>query len=160
MAKSRAEVDKEMMYRKIMPSASRPGRNPAGSAENQAAGSLSPAPPNMEEAEIGSNSIPPVRPRTVSGLQVPEMQDMILTNLMEELVLSRLDSTLMRFNCCKCNKCKKDIAALTLNKLSPRYVVMKRGDKEKHKQADTEYGSAVTGALVQSIMLVKKEPRH
>ncbi len=85
---------------------------------------------------------------------------MILVNLMEELVISRLESTLMRFNCCKCNKCKKDIAALALNRLAPKYVVINRNDEEKRKAAEAEYGSEVTGALVQAIMVVKKEPRH
>lgn len=147
MAKSRTEIDKESMYRKIMPSASRVGKSTSGNGPENAgvnAGGSAPAP-------IAAKS---------AGLQLPESQDMILVNLMEELVLSRLDSTLMRFNCCKCNKCKKDIAALTLNKLAPRYVVMKSGDKDKRAQAEAEYGSAVTGALVQAIMLVKKEPRH
>lgn len=153
MAKSRTEIDKDMMYRKIMPSAARAGRNlENGNADKTAVNSTV---PNLAAPEE-----PAVRPKPASGLQVPETQDMILINLMEELVLSRLDSTLMRFNCCKCNKCKKDIAALTLNKLSPKYVVMKPEDKEKQAQAEAEYGSAVTGALVQAIMLVKKEPRH
>lgn len=143
MAKSRTEIDKESMYRKIMPSAARIGKNTAN-VNPESTGGVAPTPITGKSA----------------GLQLPESQDMVLVNLMEELVLSRLDSTLMRFNCCKCNKCKKDIAALTLNKLEPRYVVIKRGDRAKQEQAEAEYGSAVTGALVQAIMLVKKEPRH
>ena len=54
---------------------------------------------------------------------------MVLVNLMEELVINKLDSTLDRFNCCKCDKCKKDIAALALNRLKPRYVVMKEAQE-------------------------------
>ena len=65
-----------------------------------------------------------------------------------------------RFNCCKCDKCKKDIAALALNRLKPRYVVMKEGDQEKRSKAELENGSEVTGALVQAILVVKKEPWH
>ena len=101
-----------------------------------------------------------LRIHPATGLQLPESHDMILVNLMEELVISRLESTLMRFNCCKCNKCKKDIAALALNRLAPKYVVINRDDEEKRKAAEAEYGSEVTGALVQAIMVVKKEPRH
>ena len=85
---------------------------------------------------------------------------MILVNLMEDLVLSRLDATLMRFNCCKCNKCKKDIAAIALNKLTPKYAVISRGNEVKKTETENQYGTEVTGALVQAIMLVKKEPRH
>lgn len=154
MANNRSEIDKDMMYRKIMPSAAKTGRTSIDSHQGNNSSLIA------KPAEHTESDVSPVRPRHTSGLQLPEAQDMILVNLMEELVLSRLDSTLMRFNCCKCNKCKKDIAALTLNKLEPRYVVMKRDDNQKKKYADEEYGSAVTGALVQAIMLVKKEPRH
>ena len=85
---------------------------------------------------------------------------MILVNLMEDIVFEKLDATLVRFNCCKCNRCKKDIAALALNRLQPRYVVMEKDDKDRRKMVEESYGSEVTSALVQAILLVKKEPRH
>lgn len=144
MAKSRTEIDKDMMYRKIMPS-KKASDSPAESSINLAA---------------GQDECINIHNKATAGLQLPEPQNMVLINLMEDLVLTRLDSTLMRFNCCRCNKCKKDIAALTLNKLTPHYVVMKRGDEEKKNAAEEKYSSEVTGALVQAIMLVKKEPRH
>ena len=75
-------------------------------------------------------------------------------------LIRMLDSTLDRFNCCKCDKCKKDIAALALNRLKPRYVVMKEGEQEKRRKAELENGSEVTGALVQAILVVKKAPWH
>lgn len=220
MAKSRTEIDKEMMYRKIMPSGSRNGRNGTGSGNSGGTGNGSSgnatngnttngnAANRSETGSTGSGgnessgnngrnggentssrpaglkdrtSLQPdsdihaggpaqlfgvdpdalkLRIHPATGLQLPESHDMILVNLMEELVISRLESTLMRFNCCKCNKCKKDIAALALNRLAPKYVVINRNDEEKRKAAEAEYGSEVTGALVQAIMVVKKEPRH
>ena len=89
-----------------------------------------------------------------------EENNMVLVNLMEELVINKLESTLDRFNCCKCDKCKKDIAALALNRLKPRYVVMKEVEQEKRRKAELENGSEVTGALVQAILVVKKAPWH
>lgn len=177
MAKSRTEIDKDMMYRKIMPSTARTGKTVNGiNSESSASSDLDYDAGKTAELSRGFGNIlditstlsdngeasilPAVRPRITSGLQLPESQDMILVNVIEELVISRLDSTLMRFNCCKCNKCKKDIAAITLNKLAPHYVVIRRGDREKQEQAEKLYGSSVTGALVQAIMLVKKSPRH
>ncbi|WP_125141502.1 late competence development ComFB family protein [Clostridium transplantifaecale] len=177
MAKSRAEIDKDMMYRKIMPSTARTGKAITGIDSESSANSdfdydagktslLSRGAGNNLDTTFSpsyngeSGILPAVRPRKTSGLQLPESQDMILVNVIEELVISRLESTLMRFNCCKCDKCKKDIAAITLNKLAPHYVVIQRGDREKQEQAEELYGSSVTGALVQAIMLVKKSPRH
>ena len=199
MAKSRTEIDKEMMYRKIMPSGTRTGRNGnsgrignnggdgnensnngndsgsrnSGKSENEngISGKVGNESRNTANngneigngREKGLGGDPDglkLRIHSSSGLQLPESHDMVLVNLMEELVISRLESTLMRFNCCKCNKCKKDIAALALNRLAPKYVVINRDDEEKRKAAENEFGSEVTGALVQAIMVVKKEPRH
>lgn len=183
MAKSRTEIDKDMMYRKIMPSTSRSSTGGNNVFENRHADNT------ISVSDIANDNISkecatintyagyetisaplspgtqypfaaPMRRSSSAGLQIPESQDMALVNLMEDLVLSRLDITLMRFNCCKCNKCKKDIAAIALNKLTPKYVVIRRGDEAKKKQAEEQYGTEVTSALVQAIMLVKKEPRH
>lgn len=167
MAKSRTEIDKEMMYRKIMPTAARktsdggtegtagalaPAEMPDGGMEAKAASGFSAAPTASFMAKA-------IR-RTSVAIPFKEEQEMVLVNLMEEQVAARLDTTLDRFNCCKCNKCKKDIAALALNRLKPRYVVMREDDEERRREASDQYGSEVTSALVQAIMVVKKEPRH
>ena len=47
-----------------------------------------------------------------------------------------------------------------MNRLKPRYVVMKEGEQEKRRKAELENGSEVTGALVQAILVVKKAPWH
>lgn len=182
MAKSRTEIDKDMMYRKIMPSTSRStgGNNTPNNqspdyaiSSNGIEGHSVPNGHASVSTNASSETIPaplspgiqspfaaPLRRNSAVVLQIPESQDMVLVNLMEALVLSRLDATLMRFNCCKCNKCKKDIAAIALNKLTPKYVVICHEDESKKKQAEEQYGTEVTSALVQAIMLVKKEPRH
>lgn len=156
MAKTRTEIDKELMYQKIMPTAARktapePEASPAAAGESQAVSPASvPTAAGMARA-IGRTSV---------KLPFRENHEMVLTNLMEEIVFEKLDATLVRFNCCKCNRCKKDIAALALNRLPSRYVVMREEDEERRKKAEETYGSEVTSALVQAILLVKKEPRH
>ena len=92
--------------------------------------------------------------------QPSNSRDIKLVNVMEDLVLSRLDSTLERFNCCKCSKCKKDIAAIALNRLAPRYTIMKENNTEKRKTAEDEYGANVISAIIQAILIVKESPRH
>lgn len=162
MAKSRTEIDKEIMYRKIMPSAVKKGGTAVSASEESAVtmdagaaglmGSISPVPTasSMSKAIL----------RPVVSLPVKEEQNMVLVNLMEELVISKLDATLDRFNCCKCDKCKKDIAALALNRLKPHYVVMSEQNEEYRRKNEEMYASEVTSALIQAILLVKKEPRH
>lgn len=109
MAKSRSEIDKEMMYRKIMPSAVKKGGNVVDGADESAV--------TMEAGAAGlMGNIPPVPTaasmakairRPAVSMPVKVEQNMVLVNLMEELVISKLDATLDRFNCCKCDKCKK-----------------------------------------------------
>lgn len=172
MSKSRTEIDKEIMYRKIMPSASkRDPRAAQADAENPGAG-RSDAPPfdsvNGNESSMGipalsapsAAAMAKTLKRNPVTFPYKEENNMVLVNLMEELVINKLDSTLDRFNCCKCDKCKKDIAALALNRLKPRYVVMKEEEQEKRRKAELENGSEVTGALVQAILVVKKAPWH
>ncbi|WP_343248400.1 late competence development ComFB family protein [Diplocloster hominis] len=151
MSKSRTDIDKEIMYRKIMPSAAR-------RSENQELPEVPVRPMSgYPTASVLSSS---VRRNSASGVAFHESREMILVNLMEDLVIGKLDSTIQRFNCCKCNKCKKDIAAIALNRLAPKYVVIGEDDQETRQKADERYSSEVTAALVQAILLVKKEPRH
>ena len=160
MAKSRSEIDKEMMYRKIMPSAAKKGGNVVPGADESAVtmgaaglmGNISPVP-------TAASMVKAIRRPAVS-MPVKEEQNMVLVNLMEELVISKLDTTLDRFNCCKCDKCKKDIAALALNRLKPHYVVMNEQDDERRRKNEEMFASEVTSALIQAILMVKKEPRH
>lgn len=77
---------------------------------------------------------------------------------MENLVAERLDAAFEKFNCCRCDKCKKDVAALALNYLPPQYVV---ADKEKLPQLLQEYFTKeVSGALIKAILQIKNHPRH
>ncbi len=153
MAKSKTEIDKELMYRKIMPSSSRPQPDRPESTVSAGAADSSSTPTSAGMADALRRSL-------TTPVQIRENRNAVLVNLMEELVLSRLDSTIQRFNCCRCDKCKKDIAALALNRLAPHYTVITGDLEEKQKEAEEKYASEVTGALVQAILVVKKEPRH
>lgn len=165
MPKNKNEIDKEMMYRKIMPTSVRPMQSAVQSPDTSVDGSPSSAPTapsqSLTETSAAKNAYPqPLLKKNTSGVRLRESQNMVLVNVMEELVVSKLDATLMRFNCCKCNKCKKDIAAIALNRLPPKYIVIDENDTVKRKEAEDKYASDVTGALVQAILAVKKEPRH
>lgn len=149
MAKNKNEIDKELMYRKIMPTMPRRTQAQPENGEPQAE---TPRPTASPQGIFPSS--------TSANRMIHESRDMVLVNVMEELVIEKLDVTLSRFNCCKCNKCKKDIAAVALNRLPPRYMVMRENDTQKKKAEEEKYSSDVTGALIQAILAVKKEPRH
>ncbi|MEG1699540.1 MAG: late competence development ComFB family protein, partial [Oscillospiraceae bacterium] len=79
-------------------------------------------------------------------------------NIMEILLESRLDAAMDKFRCCNCDKCRKDIIAITLNKLPPYYITTQ--DPEKMADAESKYAGQVATALVQAILIVKSHPSH
>ena len=129
MSKSRTEIDKEIMYRKIMPSASkRDAKTAQADTGNSGAGQSDTALYDRVNGGEGAMGMPALSAPSAAAMAktlkrspvtfpFKEENNMVLVNLMEELVINKLDSTLDRFNCCKCDKCKKDIAALALNRL-------------------------------------------
>lgn len=163
MARSKKEIDKELMYQKILPTANQGARerkqptatmvDPILFPQRQAEAAAEPpkhieqpTEPVREEAQPAV--IEPAEPK-------PEPQ---LVNLMEGFVAARLDEVMKKFNCCTCDRCRRDILAMTLNKLPPLYVLEDdlnlRDQKEKERSAD------VAAALVKSVLAVKANPNH
>lgn len=87
---------------------------------------------------------------------------MQLKNYMEELVWEYLDKVIqMKGDVCTCDKCRYDIAALTLNALPPRYVVTDIGETfTRIKALEQQFHADVVTALTNSIIIVKSRPHH
>ena len=87
---------------------------------------------------------------------------MELKNYTEDIVLKNLDAVLAQYpDCCKCEQCRLDIAALALNNLPPRYVSTHKGDifvriQEMEGKNDVD----VIQAIAKAIEIVGKNPRH
>lgn len=155
MARTKKEIDKELMYKKLMPSGP---RNVKPSAESAAPE----VPVKSEETEsipaVGASAVhKPPEPRRVT---VPALdnQQMIVVNAMEAVVLSKLESVLERFSCCRCDRCKKDIVALALNKLPPKYMVLAEGQPQP--DLDPQTNAQVITAMIQAVIKVRANPRH
>lgn len=131
-------IDKDEMYKKIMPSAQlREKQN----EENQAFENQSESVKTIDETK---NNPPYFKPKT-------------LVNLAEHAVIKRRDEALQRLKCCTCDRCVKDVTALAINKLAPKYVVIYNEEIEKEVQ---KYHGDVVTALVNAILIVKNNPRH
>jgi len=84
-----------------------------------------------------------------------------LRNLMETLVEMKLDETIDKFDCCKCEQCRTDIATYALNRLPPKYVATYEG--EVYSKIDTlslQYETDMLTVLMQGAQIVKAYPRH
>lgn len=86
---------------------------------------------------------------------------MKLRNIMEDMVLEKIDSIINSLGCCTCEKCKADIAAYVLNRVKPKYVVTDKGalfskTSELNRASDTDLLMKIVEASEQ----VKQNPRH
>ena len=145
MASKRMEIDKEAMFRKIMP-----GSTPPGAAAEAA--SSPPSEPPASAVPASATILPSSR------IQVRNESTHIVANVMEKVVLERLDDAFSKFKCCKCDRCRKDVVALALNKLPPRYVVV--DEKDISAYAAMINTAEVTTAIVQAVLQVRSNPRH
>lgn len=139
------------MYQKLMPSGMH-SLNPeeeAGGAGNAEASYVPPVP-----------SAPEQQPPTSRSVAIPWLNDrqMTVVNIMETQVMGKLDSLLDRFTCCRCDRCKKDIIALALNKLPPKYMVLTEGQPDP--EVDEKTNSKIVLAMIQALIRVRDNPRH
>lgn len=150
MANNKSGINRELMYQKIMPTITNPINNDTSKAATSPSISAPSIPSQEKDNETSEILGRPIEPKNVKKT--------VLINIMENLVLDKVDSAIARFNCCQCDKCKKDIIALTLNSLPPKYMVF-----SEDKMVDViakQTSSDVTAALVKAIIQVKNNPRH
>lgn len=154
MARSKKEIDKELMYKKLMPSARRPAKAPEAEAESEQRTPAAPAGAPAQEKPPEARDMSPHR------VSVPTLDNhkTVIVNTMEPLVLAKLSSVLARFKCCRCDRCKKDIVALALNKLPAKYKVLP--ENYILPDADPQLNAQIVTALIQAVIQVRANPRH
>lgn len=84
-----------------------------------------------------------------------------LVNIMEHLVLSKIDEMADSLDCCTCEYCKADIAAIVLNQIPSKYVVTEKGalySKLEQYNLTDMVGLCTKIALAAEI--VREHPRH
>jgi hypothetical protein len=150
MAKIKKAFDRESMYNKIMPTNLKKETETINASEEKG-------------EDIVENKIP----KEVSIFQNKELNlikeeknEVILYNLTEKLVLKKLDATLKKMNCCRCDRCKEDIIAISLNNLKPMYIVATKDEIRQKVHELNEMGSEVTTEVIKAVLTVRKNPRH
>nr|WP_319488246.1 late competence development ComFB family protein [uncultured Caproiciproducens sp.] len=84
-----------------------------------------------------------------------------LKNMMESLLLTKMDEVIDKLDCCKCQKCRMDIASYALNRLPPKYVATYEGEVySKLDTLSTQYETDMLNALFQGASIVSKNPHH
>lgn len=85
----------------------------------------------------------------------------MLMNCLEDLVRIRVKELMEESDICQCEKCRRDVCAIVLNSLDPRYVTTEKGLLFSLLSAtDTQYKTDLTVSIVQAIKIVKEAPQH
>lgn len=150
MSKNKRDIDKDVMYSKIMPSAVRGSKIKNEAIEEKAS----------EIRTIGADHVHSggkanIYPKNTITMPAPKPK--VLVNLVEYAIKEKLDEAFAKFNCCKCDKCKMDVVAITLNKMTPKYVVIAEEDISIVMR---KYSDNVIPSIIKAIIEVKSNPRH
>ncbi len=82
-------------------------------------------------------------------------------NIIEDLIIYKLDDLIQSTGVCSCDRCRADIIAIALNKLPSRYVTSAGGDIMARMQSmDDQTQANITTAILKAIEQVKKKPHH
>lgn len=100
--------------------------------------------------------------QAVGAPEAPEKKEIACKrhNIMENLVMDRLDITMNKMSCCRCSRCRDDVAALALNSLKPIYVVADGEELKNMVEENAGLGLEVTSAILKAVLKVRKSPRH
>lgn len=154
MAKIKKTFDKELMYKKIMPT----------NLKKNSEINLNTIEDSDEEETVQNDITLNEKDNSIFKnkeivFKIGEKNETILYNVTEKLVLDKLDITLKKMNCCRCDRCKEDIVALALNNLKPMYIVASK-DEINNKINELDKGLEVTTAVLKAVLAVRKTPRH
>lgn len=146
MAKTKKELDKDLMFSKIMPSLN---SNPFSNIYT----------PVQAEEDNGTDALSALREKLFArSSDYIESETTATINIMENLVLKKVDSVINRFNVCSCDRCRCDICACALNMLPPRYIVTK---PDTIAQAESEIPEKmIMDALIKAVIMVRSHPHH
>jgi len=147
MAKSKKELDKDLMFSKIMPALS----------DNPFTAPVTAHIPAEEPED--TDALSALREKLFArSSDFVESETIATINVMENLVLKKVDQVIARFNVCTCDRCRCDICACALNMLPPRYIVAK-ADVIAKAEADIPE-KEVMDALIKAVIKVRSHPRH
>ena len=94
-------------------------------------------------------------------VKLVEQERYTYVNVVEEIVKERVESYMRKFGVCTCPRCVADTIALTLNGLTPKYVVIdKKAGSPMFNYLENQYAGAVTAQLSQACITVKNNPYH
>lgn len=86
---------------------------------------------------------------------------MELKNVMEEIVIQKVDEIITTMDCCRCEQCRLDVVSYVLNQFPSKYVATSEGQLiSKVDSLDKEFEIHIVMETVKAIQMVKENPHH
>ena len=101
MGTSKKEINKDYLFNLLMPTAA---------ADLPGIASDLPEPAPVKQAASDRAGLAALG----NAVNVRSARELALVNLNERLVADRLDEVFEKFHCCRCDRCRQDVAALAL----------------------------------------------
>ncbi len=84
-----------------------------------------------------------------------------LVNVMEERVMRAINDTLPQLGCCTCDRCKADVAAYTLSRVTPNYILVNENEAPPVSDpSEKEDDSEILQIIVQAADIISANPNH
>ncbi len=144
--RTKRDINKELMFNKIMPS-----YMPEGEPydENNINTALPAAPVNSFQNQLQP---PDVHQNTKTSDTVRYI------NITETVLSKKLDGMITMFKCCKCDQCRQSIILNVLNNTKPHYVYNK--PSEVDKLIETNNCADIIQPIIRAILDIKANPAH
>lgn len=122
---------------------------------------MDPASFQHPEAPLQPEPEPEPQPEPEPEPQSEPEPDFVRLNVIERIVEDKIIYFMRQFDVCTCDRCVADTITLTLNGLSPKYIVTAPYAVEPLLSFYTnKYISEITVEATKACMIVKENPRH
>jgi competence protein ComFB len=89
------------------------------------------------------------------------VEQVILRNYMETCVEDVYNRVADNLNVCKCDRCRLDVMAITLNALPSRYIVTGKGELfAKTDKMDGQFDISIVSELTKAAAKIRENPNH
>lgn len=86
---------------------------------------------------------------------------MSVVNVMENIIVDKLEFQLKKYDCCKCAECKQDMLAYALNIIPPKYVNSAKGELfGRIDSSKLQNAVDIDIAIAKAISVVSASPNH
>ncbi len=89
-------------------------------------------------------------------------ENTLVHNVMEDLIRTEIDENIVNLGICPCPICRKDLLALTLNNVKPKYVSTEKGEiiTKAGSLASWEGRMKLLAEVTHYASMIKEKPRH